>query len=166
MDDDRILEIMTTVARELAEAIERRDVPRTMREKSRGLLLEAWKVESANTDTGCDHGRVHRLIKEMDNALCSFASTNDLSERMNMRATGNLFVLSRMNPAVEDGIVPRIESMGEFVSNLLRKTETMIKMAEDSAVIHGDRGNRGNSPSQFDHEGRQYLELVWGETED
>lgn len=165
-----ILEVLARAAEELSRLIEAGRVARDRRQEARRLLMEAWIAAGAGGAGKRDVDSLRGLLRAVDLLV---ADPGDLGEATARRGLLHLSSRptmievaagtggpTRFSPR-DQGAVARINALERATIAIVRRTESMV----EHALTTLEQGRAGTKRGPASHEGREDLELVWGETE-
>lgn len=162
-------DLLSIVAREVSNLVESGRLPRDLRSLARHRLMEAWMASSArrrgSKPRRAETAHLHALVRDLDRLIASFSggcppTIDHLVEKWTRPTLSRLEVGIRRP---DRGFDRRIQTLEHFIAEILRRTDFMV----EHAVQTLEQGRLGTlrSLARSDREGREPLELVWGETE-
>lgn len=166
-----LLELLARSAEELSRLIEAGRVARERRQEARRLVMDAWLAAGAAGRAKRDVESLRALLRAVDllvadpgdlGAARAGRGLLHLSSRPTMieiaNGTGDP-TLHRSGPHGR-GAVARIIALERATIAIVRRTESMV----EHALATLEQGRAGTRRGPAAREGREDLELVWGET--
>lgn len=149
--------MLDAVARDLAEVLDHKDLPRDLRPEARRLLMEAWLVLGRPRRVRAARG-AHLLARRLD-ALVAAVRTG--VPPTPLPRADRLGIADRLLPPRAAPLEERLVALEGSVAALARRTFRMVEQAESAARKAGILpATAGPVPVEG---GRADLELVWGD---
>ncbi len=163
-----VREMLARAAEELSRLIEAGRVARDRRPEARRLVMEAWLAAGAARPGKQDVESLRGLLRAVDLLVADPGNPGQVV------ATRGLLHLSSKptvievgegsgGRALERGAAARVISLERAAIAIARRTESMVEHA--LATLEQGRAETRQARGPAAHEGREALELVWGETE-
>jgi hypothetical protein len=157
MDPRPEITLLATVAQELAEALERGDVPRPQRAVARTLLLRAWQATESDAPPSTTRD-VADLTRRVDMMLVGAKPPPESMPRLRLSAPATMRV-ERDPP-----LVARVHARSHATDALVERTRLMVEKAVAAAAPVG-RGRPAEARTEGARTRDDDLELVRGDAE-
>lgn len=157
--------LITSIARELADALRTGLVTRGDRSQARKILMEAWLVGTGDCAEKDTRTRAQELIRAMDDLLARSRCCNGNGPTIMESVTESFPDPVRVRTAADHRQWSHTDDLEKFHHDILRRTQTMVNRSQASQEMARTtvRVSEGTGPGM---EGREELELVRDETED
>lgn len=159
-------------AQELSRRLESGQVPRARRPEARRLVMETWLAvgrpagRKNRGQAGRDVASLREILRAVDRFLADSEARPEPVLPVSHRSPGPpLIDLGACDQGLTmvGGAIRRILALERAVAVIVRRTEIMVEHA--LKTLKRGRTGSGRPTGPAPREGREDLELVWGETE-